>query len=864
MKVEQIRQKFLDFFVKNQHTLVKSSSLVPTNDDTLLFTNAGMVQFKDNFLGFDQSLLRACSSQRCVRAGGKHNDLDNVGYTARHHTFFEMLGNFSFGDYFKKEAIFYAWQFLTEELKLPKEKLWVTVYQDDAEAAQIWLEEVGVPKNRISYCGEKDNFWSMGDTGPCGPCSEIFYDHGPEVAGGPPGSAEEDGDRYIEIWNLVFMQYNRTKDGKLENLPKPSVDTGMGLERIAAVMQHVHNNYETDLFAKLIEFTANLLGVKDKTERGLRVLADHIRSVAFLIADGVLPSNEGRGYVLRRIMRRAIRHGNKLGANGEFFFHLVEPLIAVMGQAYPELREKRALLVEVITKEEQQFAKTLETGMKILDKSLAEVDSKLLPGDIVFKLYDTYGFPTDLTADIAREKGIAVDMQGFTKEMEIQKSRAKAASKFDAASLNITNKTEFLGYSALEVITSVEALFSDAVETEVLVEGQQGSVVLPSTPFYAESGGQVGDLGKLTFNDGVFVVEDVTKVNTAHVHIGYVEQGKLRVGDKVTALVDMPSRLRTAANHSATHLLHAVLRDVLGVAVEQKGSLVDPQKLRFDFSYNESLTDDVITLIEHKVNQLIWANSEVMVKVTSMDEAKNMGAMALFGEKYGKEVRVLSMAGGYSVELCGGTHVKRTGDIGLFKITTESSIAAGIRRIEAVTNYAALQLVQVMSSSLGSAARLLQLGPADALDKRLAELLDKSKRLDKEAKELRSKCLLLGLDDLAKQAVDMHGVKVLLKILTEVEAKELKALTDELKAKLGKAIVVLALVDATKGNYVVGVTDNCTDKISAKEIVIWLNDKLSGKGGGRKDFAQAGFTEISKLPGAMDDLLELFNLKLRK
>jgi len=852
MTSAQIRQAFLDYFNQQGHEIVPSSSLIPGNDPTLLFTNAGMVQFKDVFLGTDKRPYnRAVTSQRCVRAGGKHNDLENVGYTARHHTFFEMLGNFSFGDYFKPEAIRFAWTFLTEVMGLPKERLWVTVHHSDDEAERIWKEEIGVDPERFSKLDE-DNFWSMGDTGPCGPCTEIFFDHGPEVAGGPPGSPDEDGDRYIEIWNIVFMQYNRSGDGSMTPLPKPSVDTGMGLERVSAVLQHVHSNYEIDLFQSLLKAAAEVLGYQDTTHKSLRVIADHIRSSVFLVIDGVVPSNEGRGYVLRRIIRRAIRHGNKLGARDAFFHKLVAALVAEMGEAYPELVRMQAQVEQVLLKEEQQFARTLENGMSILEQAIADLQGKIIPGDTVFKLYDTYGFPVDLTADVAREHDLTLDMEGFEREMEQQKARARAAGQFNVdynAQLDIEGETRFSGYEALEDRSTVLALFRDGQEVKQLAAGETGMVVLENTAFYAESGGQVGDAGCLRWDRGQFVVNDCTKESGHHLHHGQLSEGVLSVGDTVITEVDRSRRLATALNHSATHLLHAALRQVLGDHVQQKGSLVDAERLRFDFSHFEAVTSEQLREIESLVNEQIRLNSAVETEVMPLEEAKSKGAMALFGEKYDNDVRVLRM-GEFSIELCGGTHAARTGDIGLLKITAESGIAAGVRRIEAVTGVNALARLEDAENTINEIAALLKGSKNLVLDK-VRALHERSRQLEKEIERLNAKLASAQSGDLLSQAVDVKGIKVLATKVEGVDAKALRELLDQLKSKIGSGVVVLTAEQDGKVSIVAGVTQDLTARVKAGDLVRELAARLGGKGGGRPDMAQGGGVDVAGIADAL-------------
>ena len=861
MTSAEIRQSFLDFFHEKGHALVQSSSLVPGNDPTLLFTNAGMVQFKDVFLGQDQRpYTRAASSQRCVRAGGKHNDLENVGYTARHHTFFEMLGNFSFGDYFKREAIQYAWEFLTRTLKLPPEKLWITVYQDDDEAADIWLKEIGADPARFTRIGDKpggrryesDNFWSMGDTGPCGPCTEIFYDHGPAIAGGPPGTPEEDGDRYIEIWNLVFMQYNRDASGRMEPLPKPSVDTGMGLERLAAVLQQVHSNYEIDLFRHLIEAAAGLAGLQSLDNSSLRVIADHIRSCAFLIVDGILPSNEGRGYVLRRIVRRAVRHGYRLGIGETFFYKLVGPLCVQMGDAYPELIAARAQVERVLKQEEERFAETLDQGMKILDADIAALKGKEIPGATVFKLYDTYGFPVDLTADIARERCLSLDMPGFEREMDAQRERARSASQFGVdynAGLKIEGSTEFTGYESLIDQARVTALFRGTDAVQQLSGGDEGVVILDRTPFYAESGGQAGDKGVLETGDARFEVRDTLKQQGAHLHVGVLVSGSIKVGDLVEARVEESLRRATMRNHSATHLLHAALRRVLGTHVQQKGSLVNAERLRFDFSHPEAVNPAELAEIERLVNEQIRLNNAVETRLMAMDDAVKAGAMALFGEKYGAEVRVLTM-GEFSVELCGGTHVSRAGDIGLFKIVSEGGIASGVRRIEAVTGERALEHVAEMEKALNGIAGLVK-GSAQDVEAKVAQLVDRSRRLEKEIEQLKAKLASQQGSDLAGQAVEIDGLKLLVARLDGIDPKALRDTVDQLKNKLGSAAILLATVAEGKVSLIAGVTKDQTGRIKAGDLVNCVAEQVGGRGGGRPDMAQAGGTQPENLDAAL-------------
>ncbi len=854
----ELRKAFLDYFDKNGHTIVDSSPLVPGNDPTLLFTNAGMVQFKDVFIGNDKrSYSRATSSQRCVRAGGKHNDLENVGYTARHHTFFEMLGNFSFGDYFKREAIKFAWDFLTKELKLPEDKLWVTVYEKDREAEDIWLKEMQVSAERFSRCGEKDNFWSMGDTGPCGPCSEIFYDHGADIWGGPPGSPEEDGDRYIEIWNLVFMQFNRDADGKMTDLPKPSVDTGMGLERLAAVMQNVHSNYEIDLFQALIRTASQLTGEQDIENKSLRVIADHIRSCAFLVVDGVTPGNEGRGYVLRRIIRRAIRHGYQLGQKQPFFHKLVDELNTQMGHAYPELEKAVDHVKKVLLHEEQRFAETIDQGMKILDEAIDGLSGKTIPGDVVFKLYDTYGFPTDLTADIARERELELDMDGFETEMQAQRERARAASQFSSeqsVQVVIEGKTEFTGYNKLHDRSIVVALFKQGEQTESLATGEEGVVILEHTPFYAESGGQVGDHGELKLvKGGRFQVTDTRKQGgDVFAHFGRLSEGAMQAGDEVVANVDESLRQATALNHSATHLLHAALREVLGEHVQQKGSLVDARRLRFDFSHFEPVSNEQLQFIEKRVNEEIRKNHKVETRVMAIEDARRSGAMALFGEKYDENVRVLSI-GDFSIELCGGTHVKAVGDIGLFKITMETGIASGVRRIEAVTGAAAMDWVQTDENTLAGLAGMVKAGRDDVADK-MSQLMEKNRKLEKELEQLKSKLASAAGSDLASSAVEVNGVKLLASNLEGADPKSLRETMDQLKNKLGSAVIVLAAVAGDKVSLVAGVTADLTDRVRAGDLVKFVAEQVGGKGGGRPDMAQAGGNDPAALPAALDSV----------
>ena len=860
----ELRSAFLEFFRSNGHQVVDSSSLVPGNDPTLLFTNAGMNQFKDVFLGMDKrNYTRATTAQRCVRAGGKHNDLDNVGYTARHHTFFEMLGNFSFGDYFKEEAIRFGWTFLTETLKLPKERLCVTIYQTDDEAFEIWNKKIGVAAENIIRIGDNkgaayasDNFWQMGDTGPCGPCSEIFYDHGDHIWGGRPGSPEEDGDRFIEIWNIVFMQYNRQASGEMLPLPKPSVDTGMGIERIAAIMQGVHSNYEIDIFRTLIAKAAEIIGVSDLTEKSLRVIADHIRSCAFLIADGVMPSNEGRGYVLRRIIRRAVRHGNKLGATEAFFYKLVPSLIAVMGDAAKGLAETQAIVEKALKAEEEQFARTLERGLGILDAALNELKGDTLDGETVFKLYDTYGFPMDLTADVCRERNIIVDEAGFEVAMAEQRSRAQAAGNFGAdynAALKIDAETAFSGYTELAGQAKITAIYQNGESVTAIKTGDEAVVVLDVTPFYAESGGQVGDKGQLVANGVEFTVNDTQKYGQATGHQGVLATGHLSVGQVVEAKVDKKLRHRTQLNHSVTHLLHAALRQVLGTHVSQKGSLVDPERLRFDFSHFEGVKAAELKEVEELVNTQIRRNHELKTAEMGIDEAKEKGAMALFGEKYDSQVRVVTM-GDFSIELCGGTHVGRTGDIGLFKITSEAGIAAGVRRIEAVTGAAAMAYVAQQQAELEEAAALLK-GDANSVVAKLKAQLDKMKQLEKEMAQLKDKLAAAASADLVGDAVVVNGVNVLIKKLDGVEASSLRGLQDELKQKLKSAIIVLGTAQEGKVNLIAGVSNDLIGKVKAGELVAMVAAQVGGKGGGRPDMAQAGGSQPENLDAALAQVL---------
>ncbi|MDY9277970.1 alanine--tRNA ligase [Escherichia coli] len=870
----EIRQAFLDFFHSKGHQVVASSSLVPHNDPTLLFTNAGMNQFKDVFLGLDKrNYSRATTSQRCVRAGGKHNDLENVGYTARHHTFFEMLGNFSFGDYFKHDAIQFAWELLTSEqwFALPKERLWVTVYESDDEAYEIWEKEVGIPRERIIRIGDNkgapyasDNFWQMGDTGPCGPCTEIFYDHGDHIWGGPPGSPEEDGDRYIEIWNIVFMQFNRQADGTMEPLPKPSVDTGMGLERIAAVLQHVNSNYDIDLFRTLIQAVAKVTGATDLSNKSLRVIADHIRSCAFLIADGVMPSNENRGYVLRRIIRRAVRHGNMLGAKETFFYKLVGPLIDVMGSAGEDLKRQQAQVEQVLKTEEEQFARTLERGLALLDEELAKLSGDTLDGETAFRLYDTYGFPVDLTADVCRERNIKVDEAGFEAAMEEQRRRAREASGFGAdynAMIRVDSASEFKGYDHLELNGKVTALFVDGKAVDAINAGQEAVVVLDQTPFYAESGGQVGDKGELKGANFSFAVEDTQKYGQAIGHIGKLAAGSLKVGDAVQADVDEARRARIRLNHSATHLMHAALRQVLGTHVSQKGSLVNDKVLRFDFSHNEAMKPEEIRAVEDLVNAQIRRNLPIETNIMDLEAAKAKGAMALFGEKYDERVRVLSM-GDFSTELCGGTHASRTGDIGLFRIISESGTAAGVRRIEAVTGEGAIATVHADSDRLSEVAHLLK-GDSNNLADKVRSVLERTRQLEKELQQLKEQAAAQESANLSSKAIDVNGVKLLVSELSGVEPKMLRTMVDDLKNQLGSTIIVLATVVEGKVSLIAGVSKDVTDRVKAGELIGMVAQQVGGKGGGRPDMAQAGGTDAAALPAALASVKGWVSAKLQ-
>ncbi|MCC5885095.1 MAG: alanine--tRNA ligase [Gammaproteobacteria bacterium] len=865
MKSAEIRQAFLDFFAAQGHEVVPSSSLVPGNDPTLLFTNAGMVQFKDVFTGRDaRPYRRAASSQRCVRAGGKHNDLENVGYTARHHTFFEMLGNFSFGDYFKQDAISFAWRLLTERLGLPADRLWVTVHDSDDEAAAIWTDVIGVPADRVTRMGDKDNFWAMGDTGPCGPCSEIFFDHGPDVAGGPPGTPDEDGDRYVEIWNLVFMQFERASDGTLTDLPRPSVDTGMGLERIAAVLQGVHSNYDIDLFRNLIAAVGRetgAAGVAEPAAASLRVIADHIRAAAFLVIDGVLPGNEGRGYVLRRIIRRALRHGHKLGCSEPFFHRLVDDLAAEMGDAYPELSKAKTHVRRVLLQEEEQFARTLGTGMEVFEQEVARLESSTIPGAVVFKLYDTYGFPVDLTADVARERGLELDLDGFEREMNAQRDRARAASRFAVGAggaLDIDGEVEFTGYESLAHDAAIVALFRvSAGRHEAVTKleaGEQGVLVLDQTPFYAESGGQVGDTGSIENPAGRFRVTDTRPGAAQHLHLGQLEQGHLSVGDGVSTRVDGDRRMRIARNHSATHLLHAALREILGAHVEQKGSLVAEDRLRFDFSHYQAVTEAELEAIETRVNEQIWQNTAVATELMDFEAARERGAVALFGEKYGDRVRVLSMGDGFSTELCGGTHVQRTGDIGLLRIVAEQGVASGVRRIEAVTASGAVAWMDRNERLLERIADALKAAPEE-LERKVATLVEDNRALEKRLSQMQGKLAAAEGDDLAASAVTVGDIKVLARQLEVADPKAMLATLDQLKNKLGRAVIVLAAVHEGKVALIAGVTADLTDRMRAGDLIKWLGEKVGARGGGRPDMARAGGGEHPEaLPEALQSV----------
>ena len=864
MTSNELRQKFLNYFNDRDHEIVESSPLVPDNDATLLFTNAGMVQFKDVFLGNEKrSYNRAVTSQRCLRAGGKHNDLENVGYTARHHTFFEMLGNFSFGDYFKETAIIQAWDFLTNTLELPKEKLWVTVFEEDDEAADIWLNEVKVDPERFSRMGEKDNFWSMGDTGPCGPCSEIFYDHGADIEGGPPGSADEDGDRFIEIWNLVFMQFDRSEDGDMTPLPKPSVDTGMGLERLAAVMQSVHSNYEIDLFDNLIQSTAKILDLKSSSSSSLNVIVDHIRACSFLIVDGVIPGNEGRSYVLRRIMRRAIRHGKKLKINEPFFYKLLEPLAKEMGEAYPALLSQKEQIEDIIKQEEIRFSITLDQGIEILEEAIKVMKNDILPGDIVFKLYDTYGFPVDLTNDIARERNFTIDHKGFEKNMASQRDRARKANKFSKTAdndLKVNTISKFIGYDQIKNVAQIKELFFEGNTIKSLANGQEGFVVTDVTPFYAESGGQVGDTGTIESKDAIFRVKDTQKQNNSIIHHGILEKGKLEIDKKVTMTIDDKKRLKIAANHSATHLMHAALRNILGKHVTQKGSLVDADRLRFDFSHNQPLSSEEISLIEEQVNSEIRKNSAAKIDLMAYEEAIESGAMALFGEKYEDEVRVLNFDE-YSIELCGGTHVNRTGDIGLFKIISESGVASGIRRIEALTAEAAEKWLSTYKTNVEEVAALLK-SSNDKIFTKVEQLLVKNKALEKELIESRQKMFSSSSEDISEKVTKIKDTSILIQRLEGFSANDLRVSIDRYKNKLENAIIVLGVVEKGKAKIAIGVTKHNTDLIHAGDLIKTVAEIVGGKGGGRPDFAQAGGPEAEKLDQALEHAKEFITSKI--
>ena len=859
----QIRQAFLNFFADKGHQKVSSSSLVPSDDPTLLFTNAGMNQFKDVFLGTEQrKYTRATSSQRCVRAGGKHNDLENVGYTARHHTFFEMLGNFSFGDYFKQQAIAYAWTFLTQELKLPKEKLLVTIYSEDDEAFDIWHNEIGVPKEKIIRIATSDNFWSMGDTGPCGPCSEIFYDHGEHIWGGPPGTPEEDGDRFIEIWNLVFMQFNRQANGDMLPLPKPSIDTGMGLERISAILQNVHSNYEIDIFQNLIKATAEIVGTSSLEDKSLRVVADHIRSCSFLISDGVMPSNEGRGYVLRRIIRRAVRHGNKLGAKGVFFYKLVAALATEMGDAYPELNEQRAVIEKVLRVEEEQFSRTLERGMLILNDALSELEGKVVPGELVFKLYDTYGFPADLTNDVAREKGLSIDEEGFEQAMAEQRKRAQKASNFDLdynEQLRSDLESVFVGYELEQNTAQIKEIFVQGQSVAEIAAGTEGTIILDESPFYAEAGGQAGDTGTLVKDSGGFEVQDTVKLGKAIAHKG-AALSELKVGDSVQANVNGARRHAIKLNHSATHLMHAALKSVLGEHVNQKGSLVQPERLRFDFSHYEAMTKEQVLAVETMVNEQILANHALQTKLMGLEHAKEAGAMALFGEKYDDDVRVVSM-GDFSMELCGGTHVARTGDIGLFKIISESGIASGVRRIEAVTGITALQYVQQQAFELTSISAVLKTD-VTTVGERVLQLIEQTKTLEKEVTKLKQEIANSAGSDLLSQINEINGVKVLSYHVQGIESGALRTMIDDLKNQIGSGVILLGVATGEKVSLIAGVTKDLTQKVKAGELVNYVAQQVGGKGGGRPDMAQAGGSQPENLDSAIASVNEWLQERL--
>ena len=866
MKSADIRDAFLNYFGDKQHQIIPSSSLVPDNDPTLLFTNAGMVQFKDVFLGADKrGYNRAVSSQRCVRAGGKHNDLENVGYTARHHTFFEMLGNFSFGDYFKRDAIFYAWEFLTTVLELPKERLWVTVHISDDEAADIWINEIGVDPARLSRLDE-DNFWQMGDTGPCGPCTEIFWDHGDHIPGGPPGSPDDELDRYIEIWNLVFMQFERDAAGNMTPLPKPSIDTGMGLERVAAVMQGVHNNYDIDLFQSLIKAAAKATGCTDLQDNSLKVIADHIRSCAFLVVDGVEPSNEGRGYVLRRIIRRALRHGYNLGASGSFFYKLVKALGEVMGEAYPELVKDGQHISDVIKKEEEQFARTLDKGMGVLEAALSDLSGTELPGTLVFQLYDTYGFPTDLTNDIAREKGFTLDMKGYEACMEEQRTRARAASQFNldhTESIRVEGSTEFCGYDGTELTSAVIALYTEGEAVQSASKGTDVVVILDKTVFYAESGGQVGDTGVLSKGSAKIAIADCRKVGNHHIHIGHIVSGEFAIGDEVEGQVDQTLRQATALNHSATHLLHEALRQVLGDHVKQKGSLVDSERLRFDFSHGEAVSPEQIRKIEHIVNSEVLKNTEVTTDVMGMEDAKAKGAMALFGEKYGDSVRVVSIGAEFSVELCGGTHVSRTGDIGLLKVSAETSVAAGVRRIESLTGMKALEFCDNQQDSITDIASIVR-GSRTTVGDKVQGIVDENRRLQKDIEKLKNKLANVAGSDLMADRRQINGVGVLATVVDGADAKSLRGVGDQVRSKIQSGVFVLAAIEGEKAALVAGVTSDLTGHIKAGDLLKFVTSQVGGKGGGRPDMAQGAANSIENLPAALESVYEWVEENLSK
>ena len=866
MKSADIRDAFLNYFGDKQHQIIPSSSLVPDNDPTLLFTNAGMVQFKDVFLGADKrGYNRAVSSQRCVRAGGKHNDLENVGYTARHHTFFEMLGNFSFGDYFKRDAIFYAWEFLTTVLELPKERLWVTVHISDDEAADIWINEIGVDPARLSRLDE-DNFWQMGDTGPCGPCTEIFWDHGDHIPGGPPGSPDDELDRYIEIWNLVFMQFERDAAGNMTPLPKPSIDTGMGLERVAAVMQGVHNNYDIDLFQSLIKAAAKATGCKDLQDNSLKVIADHIRSCAFLVVDGVEPSNEGRGYVLRRIIRRALRHGYNLGASGSFFYKLVKALGEVMGEAYPELVKDGQHISDVIKKEEEQFARTLDKGMGVLEAALSALSGTELPGTLVFQLYDTYGFPTDLTNDIAREKGFTLDMKGYEACMEEQRTRARAASQFNldhTESIRVQGSTEFCGYDGTQLASTIIGLYTEGEAVQSASKGTDVVVILDKTVFYAESGGQVGDTGVISKGSAKIAIADCRKVGNHHIHIGHIVSGEFAIGDEVDGQVDQTLRQATALNHSATHLLHEALRQVLGDHVKQKGSLVDSERLRFDFSHGEAVSPEQIRKIEHIVNREVLKNTEVTTDVMGMEDAKAKGAMALFGEKYGDSVRVVSIGAEFSVELCGGTHVSRTGDIGLLKVSGETSVAAGVRRIESVTGMKALEFCDNQQDSITNIASIVR-GSRTTVGDKVQGIVDENRRLQKDIEKLKNKLANAAGSDLMADLRQINGVGVLATVVDGADAKSLRGVGDQVRSKIQSGVFFLAAIEGEKAALVAGVTSNLTGHIKAGDLLKFVTSQVGGKGGGRPDMAQGAANSIENLPAALESVYEWVEENLSK